>query len=92
MNNSGIPHMDGIRDKKSNRRIIHHNPCLDKDPLSEVNEKLPKQVKYLIRPTHSKQNSIQYITAVAAFGHKEYEGEFTRRVIIRQISFKFRMK
>ena len=41
----------------------------------KVNEKLPKQVKYIIRPIHT-----SLITAIAQFNGNEYEGSgFTQR-------------
>lgn len=58
--------------KKHNRRHVNHHQTAEKQPLCEVNEKLPKQVKYMIRPL----NSSSFITAVASFGNKEYEGDF----------------
>ena len=57
--------------KKVNRRHVNHHEMAEKQPLCEVNEKLPKQVKYMIRPL---VGSSSYITAVASFGNKEYEG------------------
>ena len=42
---------------------------------NKVNEKLPKQVKYIIRPIHT-----SLITAIAQFNGNEYEGSgFTQR-------------
>jgi len=71
-----MPHNDAkLKSKKNSRRLVNHQQVSEKQPLCEVNEKLPKQVKYIIRPIHT-----SLITAIAQFNGNEYEGSgFTQR-------------
>jgi len=69
-----MPNLEGLKTKKS-RRIVNQQQATEKQPLCEVNEKLPKQVKYQIRPSNT-----SLITACAQFNGEEYEGRgFTQR-------------
>ena len=69
-----MPNLEGLKNKKS-RRIVNQQQASEKQPLCEVNEKLPKQVKYQIRPSNT-----SLITACAQFNGDEYEGRgFTQR-------------
>jgi len=74
----GIPFIEELRKQKNNRRQVSHLNSINKDPLCEVNEKLPRQVQYSLKKDSTKDekksDSSASVAVTATYCNFEYEG------------------